>query len=325
MFGTNCHRRLLVRERYRVVRSGLSILSLFFCVPIASPAQAIGDPTRKGANIRVEKDVVLVPVSVVDQDNRPVRGLQGKQFHVLDNKVEQTVSSFSLDDEPLAVALVFDTSSSIGKDLNRTRLAAKAFLETANPEDEFLLVELNDCATLTVPLTNDPERIEARLASTESRGRTALLDGIYLGLTEIKKSKKTRKALLVITDGNDNHSRIAQRELGDLIPESDVMIYVIGIFAPLEFLDPVELPGARLLAWIAEQTGGRLYTGEPRKLPEIAKDIGVELRNRYVISFSPTGQEHDGRYHKVQIRITRTRGWPSMLASWRQGYYAPSD
>jgi Ca-activated chloride channel homolog len=308
----NQHRRL----------SALSALSLFFCVAVASPAQTAMKPS---ATIRVEKEVVLVPVSVVDQDNRSVRGLQGKQFRVFDNKVEQTIASFSMDDEPLAVGLVFDTSRSIGKDLNRSRLAAKAFIETANPEDEFLLVELNDRATLTVPLTTDPERIEARLASTESRGNTALLDGIYLGLTEIKKSKKTRKALLVITDGNDNHSRIAQRELGELIPESDVMIYVIGIFAPLEFLDPVELPGARLLAWIAEQTGGRLYTGEPGKLPEIAKDIGVELRNRYVIGFSPTGQEHDGQYHKVQIRIIRTRGLPSMLASWRQGYYAPSD
>jgi Ca-activated chloride channel homolog len=288
-------------------------------------AGSIGDSTRKGANIRVEKDVVLVPVSVVDQDNRPVRGLQGKQFRLFDNKVEQSVSSFWIDDEPLAVGIVFDTSRSIGKDLNRSRLAAKAFLMTANPEDDFLLVELNDRATLTVPLTNDLERIEARLASSESRGRTALLDGIYLGLTEIKRSKKSRKALLVISDGNDNHSRIAQRELTKLIPESDVLIYVIGIFAPLEFLNPEELPGARLLGWIAEQTGGRLYTGEPRKLPEIAKDIGVELRNRYVIGFSPTDQEHDGRYHRVQIRIIRTRGLPAMLPSWRQGYYAPSD
>ena len=122
-------------------------------------------------------------------------------FRVFDNKVEQRLSSLTADDEPLAVGLVFDTSGSIGKDLRRLRMAAKAFLETANPADEFLLVEFNYRATLSVPLTHDPRQIEDRLASTESKGRTALLDAIHMGLVEVQKSKKRRKALLVLSDG----------------------------------------------------------------------------------------------------------------------------
>jgi len=158
-------------------------------------------------SLRANKDLVLVPVSVIDQRDHPVIGLEQKNFRIFDGRKEQRVESLSMVDEPLAVGLVFDTSRSIGPKLRSSRVAAKAFLDSANPEDEFLLVEFNDRPTLSVPLTNDPSLIQTRLAATESKGRTALLDAIYLGLSEIKKSKKSRKALLVISDGGDNHSR----------------------------------------------------------------------------------------------------------------------
>jgi Ca-activated chloride channel family protein len=305
---------------------------LFFGVPAIFFAQVAieprpgptGEHSGPGANIRVDKNLVLIPVGVVDRQNHPVTSLDRKNFQVFENKVAQPISSLSMDDEPLAVGLVFDTSGSMGHELRRSRMAARAFFETANPEDEFLLVEFNDRATLSVPLTNDPRQIEDRLAFTESKGKTALLDAIYLGLTEIKKSQKVRKALLVLSDGGDNNSRYTQRELINLARESDVSIYVMGIFAPGEFLGTENL-GPRLLIRIAEQTGGREYSGDFAMLPDIAKQIGVELRNRYVLGFSPANLERDGRYHDVQVKIIRTSGVPETYTSWRRGYYAPAD
>lgn len=317
-------RRMVPRLLGFLLFFGVSALSMLVAQTGIDPwSRTMNGPS--GSNIRVNKDLVLVPVSIVDEQNRPVTGLEAKNFRVFDNKVEQIISTLSMDDGPMAVGLVFDTSGSMGKEISRSRMAAKAFFETANPEDEFLLVEFNDHALLSVPLSNDTWQIETRLASTESKGNTALLDAIYLALTEIKKSKKGRKALLVISDGGDNHSRYTRRELAKLVPESEVLIYVIGIFAPIEFLNPEELPGPRLLEWIAEQSGGKLYTGDVWQLPDIAKQIGVELRNRYVLGFSPINQERDGRYHNVQVKIVRTHGLPGMFVSWRRGYYAPYD
>ena len=291
-------------------------LFLFFCVPAIFFAQV--------ANIRVDKDLVLVPVGVVDRDNRPVTSLERKNFRIFENKIEQPISSFLMDDEPLAVGLVFDTSGSMGHELRRSRMAASAFFETANPEDEFLLVECGTHAALSVPLTNDPRQIEDRLALTQSKGRTALIDAVYLGLAEIKKSRKGRKALLVLSDGGDNNSRYTRQELVNFARESDVSIYVMGIFAPAEFLGPEDF-GPRLLTSIAQQTGGRKYSGDLTELPGIARRIGIELRNRYVLGFSPASLERDGRYHDVQIKIVRTRGVPETFTSWRRGYFAPAD
>jgi Ca-activated chloride channel family protein len=270
-------RRTVQGEKHAMLRH-IPGLFLFLCVPAVSFAQV--------ATIKVDKDLVLVPVGVVDRDNRPVINLERKNFRIFENKVEQAISSFLMDDEPLAAGLVFDTSGSVGRELRRSRMAANAFFETANPEDEFLLVEFSTHAALSVPLTNDPRQIEDRLALTESKRKTALLDAIYLGLTEIKKSKKSRKALLVLSDGGDNNSRYTRQELVNLARESDVLIYVMGIFAPSEFLGPDDF-GPRLLISIAQQTGGREYSGDFDQLPRIAKQIGVELRNRFWASRLP--------------------------------------
>jgi Ca-activated chloride channel homolog len=304
----------------------VSALSILFGQAVIQhrPRPAINS-SRLSANLRVDKNLVLEPVSVVDNENRPVVGLERSNFRVFDDKVEQKIESFSTEDEPVAVGLVFDISGSMDQKLRESRMAVKAFFATANPEDEFLLVEFSDTPTLAVPLTNDSHQIETRLAFSESRGKTALLDAIHLGLTEIKKSKKSRRALLVISDGGDNHSRYREREIQELIRESDVLIYAVGIYEPWDLLDrtPEELAGPSLLKEVAEQTGGREYSvGYVGRLADITKTIGIALRNLYVLGFSPTNTRRDGRYHAVQIKIVRTHGLPPMLASWRLGYIA---
>jgi len=275
------------------------------------------------AIVRADKNLVLVPISVIDERDRPVTGLERNHFRVFDNRVEQTIESFSREDEPLAVGIVFDTSGSMGGKLRRSRLAVKAFLDTANPDDQFLLVEFSNHPTITIPLTNDPNEIENRLVLSEAKGSTALLDAIYVGLSEIKKSNKARKALLIISDGGENHSRYRYREIEKFVSESDVLIYSLGIFDSAG--TPEELGGPSLLSWIAEQTGGRAYSVYERDLPDIAGKIGSELRNRYVLGFSPRGQPCDGRYHRLQVKMVRTHGLPPLLPSWRLGYFAPDD
>ena len=280
------------------------------------------------ANLRIDANLVLVPVSVCDAMNRPVTGLEREHFKVFEDKVEQTVTHFAMEDEPLAVGLVFDTSGSMGSKLRKSRMAASAFFKTANPEDEFFLVEFNDRPKLVAPLTRDYEEIQNHLAFAPSRGRTALLDAIFLAMHEMKKSTKSRKALLIISDGGDNSSRYSVTEVRNLVRESDVLFYALGIYEPsgARGRSPEELSGPGLLTEMAEQTGGRhLPVEDLSEMPDIAAKIGIELRNRYVLGYSPGNQPRDGRYHRVQVKLAPPHGLPSLKAFWRTGYYAPAQ
>ena len=280
------------------------------------------------ANLRIDANLVLVPVSVCDAMNRPVTGLEREHFKVFEDKVEQTVTHFAMEDEPLAVGLVFDTSGSMGSKLRRSRMAASAFFKTANPEDEFFLVEFNDRPKLVAPLTRDYEEIQNHLAFAPSRGRTALLDAIFLAMHEMKKSTKSRKALLIISDGGDNSSRYSVTEVRNLVRESDVLFYALGIYEPsgARGRSPEELSGPGLLTEMAEQTGGRhLPVEDLSEMPDIAAKIGIELRNRYVLGYSPANPVRDGRYRRVQVKLTPPHGLPTLKAFWRLGYYAPAQ
>ena len=285
------------------------------------PKPAARPDTLPNANLRVDTTLVLVPVSVNDPLNRPVSGLEKENFRVFDNKVEQTITQFAMDDEPVAVGLVFDTSGSMGEKLRRSRMAAKEFFRTANPEDEFFLVEFDNKPRLEVPLTSDSGTIENQLTFSKSHGSTALLDAIYMALAEMKKSKKNKKALLVISDGGDNNSRYTVTEVRRLILESDCLIYAIGVFGGGS--TPEESGGPSLLSHIAEQTGGRLFPAMIADLPDTAKRIGIELRNRYVIGYAPANQQRDGKYHHISVVVVPPRGLPKLQAHWRLGYNAP--
>ena len=271
--------------------------------------------------------MVLVPVTVCNPYNQPVPGLEKEHFKIFDDKVEQTITHFSMDDEPVAVGLVFDVSGSMGNKLRESRQAASEFFKTANSEDEFFLVEFADHPKLVSPLGSGVEEIQNQLTFSPSKGRTALLDAVFLAMHEMKKSQKNRKALLIISDGGDNASRYTENELRNLVRESDVMIYAIGVFESpgARARTPEEASGPGLLNDLCEQTGGRHFPAEVAELPDIAAKIGVELRNRYLIGYIPTDQQHDGRYHPVTVKVIPPHGLPALHAFWRRGYYAPSN
>jgi VWFA-related protein len=226
------------------------------------------------------------------------------------------------------VGIVFDTSGSMGTKLQKSRQAVAQFCKTANPEDEFFLVQFNDRPEVTVGFTRETEEIQNRITFTQSRGRTALLDAVYLALHEMRKSKNPRKALLVISDGGDNSSRYTETEIKNLVREADVQIYGIGIYEPYGSRGRTaeELNGPSLLNDVAEQTGGRSYPVENlNDLPDIAAKVGIELRNQYLLGYSSTNQERDGKYRRVKVRLVQPRGLPPLRAFWRLGYYAPSQ
>jgi VWFA-related protein len=297
-------------------------------VPVAFRAQTPSIQPRakdkqeepRRPDVRVDTNLVLIPVSVSDPLGRPVSGLEKKHFRVKDNGVPQTISTFAMEDGPVALGLVFDTSSSMSPNLSAARRAAALFVSMANPGDQFLLVEFDTTPRLTVPLTSDLAHIRYELTFNQSRGATALIDGVYMAMNEIKKSKAERKALILVSDGDDNSSRYSAGELRTILQESSVLVYSVGMFAGR---DPSTTnPG--LMRAIAEETGGRMFVANSG-LPDIAAKISVDLRNRYVLGYVPTNASRDGLFHKVDVEVVPPRGLPRLKWHWRRGYYAPLD
>jgi VWFA-related protein len=284
---------------------------------------------QRSASIRIQTELVLIPVTVTDPLNRFVTGLDKEYFRVFEDKVEQNVAHFASEDAPMSVGIVFDTSGSMGSKLQKSRQAVAQFAKLANPEDEFFLVQFSDRPELTVAFTRDPEEIQNRLTFAQSKGRTALLDGVYLAINEMKKrAHNPRKALLIISDGGDNSSRYTESEIKNLIREADVQIYAIGIFEPVSSRGRTaeELAGPSLLSEVAEQTGGRHFPVENlNELPDIAAKIGIELHYQYLLGYTPKNQEKDGKYRRVQVRLKQPPGMPPLRVFWRLGYYAPTQ
>jgi VWFA-related protein len=286
-----------------------------------APAQTDSKPT-----FRADTNLVVVPVAVTDPLNRFVLGLQKADFHLSEDGVEQSVAHFSGDDAPLSIGLVFDESGSMDYKLRNSRDAAAQFLKTLNGDDEAFLVEFGDNARLSVGLTHHIEEIQTALKNVQPGGLTAMLDAINAGLHEMKKAKNPRKAIVIVSDGGDNHSHYTATEIESLVREADVQVYAMGVFEPvLSFgLTPEEISGPRLLSEIATQTGGRAFSAAlTSDLPSVAARIAVELRNQYVLAYYPRNQARDGKYRKVDVTLSQPKGVAPLKAHWRLGYYAP--
>jgi Ca-activated chloride channel homolog len=281
--------------------------------------------SRRDARIRVDVNMVLVPATVTDPMNRLVTGLERENFEVFDNNIGQTIKSFSTEDAPVTIGVIFDLSGSMSSKFMRARKALSEFLRTSNPQDEFFVVGFNDRPAVIVDYTSDVDDVEARMVMLKPENRTALIDAIYLGIDKLKQAKYERKALLIISDGGDNRSRYTEGELRRVVRESDVQIYSIGIFdqyAPTT----EEQMGPVLLNDICEMTGGRMFRVlDIGDLGDIASRISAELRNEYVIGYRPSEVKQDGNWRKLKIRLVPPPGLPTLTVHNRQGYYAPSQ
>jgi Ca-activated chloride channel family protein len=285
-----------------------------------------GTPIKRG-QIKMDVEMALVNVTVTDPYNRLVTGLEPDNFRVFEDNVEQEVVTFSSEDVPISIGVVFDFSGSMANKVAKAREAAVQFFKTANPQDEFFLVSFNERAELTSSFTNSIEDLQSRLMLTAPHGRTALLDAIYLGLSQMRGAHNAKRALLILSDGGDNHSRYNESDIKRLVKEADTQLYAIGIFDPLGYRNrtPEELNGPSLLGEVTEMTGGRVFAVERLEdLPDIASKIGMELRNQYVLGYRPSNKVHDARWRKIKIKLRAPRGLPPLNVYSKTGYYAPS-
>lgn len=272
--------------------------------------------------IRTDTRLVLVPVSVTDQMQRVVTGLSRDNFEVFEDKTPQTIHYFSSEDVPVSLGIILDVSGSMADKMDRLREAVNQFCDSANPQDEFFMIVFSDEPRLATDFTTNPEELKKELVFTQPKGRTSLLDAIYMGLHKMKDARYGKKALLIISDGGDNHSRYGEHEVKAMAKESDVMIYSVGLFdryVPTQ----EELRGPTLLSDIAEPTGGRAFTiDNPNALPNVARHIGMELRTQYVLAYRPKDAPRDGRWRKIKVKLRLPRKFAFLQAHARTGYYA---
>jgi len=275
--------------------------------------------------VKVDVNLVLVPVTITDPMNRLVTGLDKENFTVFENKEPQEVRTFSSEDAPVSIGVIFDMSASMSSKIERAREAVIEFFKTANPQDEFFLIAFADKPEEVSDFTSSVEDIQSKLVYTVPRGRTALLDAIYLGVSKMRQAKYTKKALLVISDGGDNHSRYTEGEIKSLVKEADALIYAIGIYDHY-FPTEEERLGPALLSEITELTGGRAFTiDNPNDLADVATKIGIELRNQYVLGYRPKNPGHDGKWRKIKVKLLPPKGLPPLRVYAKTGYYAPSE
>lgn len=328
----------------RLGLAGLALLGLLGTWPRRVPADEKAAPQsnddREGSRVTVRKppihvapiqvdvNMVVVNVTVTDPYDRIVTGLEQNNFQVFDEKVEQRIVAFSTEDAPISVGLIFDSSGSMGDKIQKSKEAALQFFKTSNPQDEFMLVSFSDRPNLITGFTSKFENLQDRLLFVKSGGKTALLDAIYLGLSEMKKATTNRKALLVISDGGDNHSRYTENDIKRAVKESDVQLYAVGIFEPVASRSrtPEEAGGPSLLAELAEVSGGRMFSVEDsNELPDIAEKISIELRNQYVLGYRPSNLVRDGRWRRIRVKLNPPKGLPPLQVYARTGYYAPTQ
>jgi Ca-activated chloride channel homolog len=270
-------------------------------------------------------DLVLVPVTITDPLNRLVTGLDRENFSLFEGKEAQEIRHFSSEDAPVSLGVIFDMSGSMSSKIERAREAVIEFFKTANPQDEFFMITFADKPEEISDFTQSVEDIQGKLVYTIPKGRTALLDAIYLGVSKMRQAKYTKKSLLIISDGGDNHSRYTEGEIKNLVKEADVLIYAVGIY-DRNFPTEEERLGPQLLTEVTELTGGRSFTiDNPNDLADVATKIGIELRNQYVLGYRPKNPVRDGKWRKIKVKLNPPKGLPPLRVYAKTGYYAPSE
>jgi len=277
---------------------------------------------RSGVN------VVLVNATVLDRNQRPVRGLTRGQFRLFENKVEQRITYFGEEEMPLSLAVVFDASGSMESKLPGASRALRAMLDNPGGNDEFSLVTFADRAEVASSWTSDGVEVQNFAAAARPHGRTALLDAIHLALNQLHGSKKPRRAILILSDGGDNSSRYTERQISALLDEADVQVYAIDMTpaAIMRERSPEEVKGPDLLERLCSRGAGRYFQVEnQRDLAETADRIAKEMRSQYIVGYVPSNPPADGLVHHVQLRLLRADGAPRLSVYWRHGYRAPAQ
>jgi Ca-activated chloride channel family protein len=287
----------------------------------ASPANNPSAPDARINPIKVDVDLVLVPVVVTDAKNRPVLSLRKRNFELYEEDKRQEIRYFMAEDAPISIAVLFDVSKSMRDKIDTERAAIHEFSMNANPEDEYFAIGFSDHPRLLEGPTQSIDDVEQKLTSIEPGGSTSMLDAIYLAESELRSARYQRKAIIIFSDGGDNASRYTLREIKRLVAESDVQIYAIGLFETFFFNTVEERLGKKWLNEITDKTGGRTITVEKRaNLAKAAGTISREMRNQYVLGYRPA--VFDGKWRKIRVKVTPATPDQQIQASYKRGYYS---
>jgi Ca-activated chloride channel family protein len=275
------------------------------------------------STLRADTNLVLVPVTVLDSRDRIVNGLQAANFSLLDNRLLQTIKFFSQEDAPISMTIVLDSSGSMATKLQDVRDAALELLKNANQEDEFSLILFGNEPRVAVNFSESTDDVSKIVSSIQPDGFTSLWDAMYVALQQQKRSRHTRRAIVVISDGGDNHSRYTEDEIKSVLREADVQVYAIGLFdrflkASEERLGPLRLDE------ITSVTGGRaICIHDPADITRGARDISSELRSQYVLGYYPSAHTQDGKWRAIKVRLRDLPRTQSLRLHARTGYYGP--
>ena len=292
---------------------------------VASFAADIPLPALTPRPLRVDVNLVLVPVIVVDANNRPVIDLPQQEFTLLEGGKPQTIRYFTREDGPISVALVLDFSGSMHNKIEFVKQAVEEFFQNANPEDDYYVIAVSSKPALVADASQSINSILAKLAAFEPRGMTALYDAIYLAVNQLRTSRYKRRAMVIISDGGDNRSRYTLKETKSILAESDILTYSIGLFddvpTPL-FKSIEERWGRKWLDDVTRVSGGRnLPADDRRQVPQIAALISREMRSQYVIGYRPSDPNNDGKWRKISVKLAQSPA--QMHVHFKEGYVAP--
>lgn len=293
--------------------------------PTQTPVQSVED---KGT-VKVRVDLVTLTLTVTDIYGRYVSGLGKNAFSVFDNGVEQEITYFSDTDAPVSLGIVFDVSGSMnGLKIGKARKALERFINTSHPNDEYFLIAFNNRAQLLLDRTRDGDAVLSKLTLVNPRSNTALYDACYLGIEKVTRGTHQKKALLIISDGQDNASRYNFGEVRRLMKESDVVVYAVGILDGRDASSAEGMLGKSFLDELTSVTGGKSFYPETDvEMDEIFERIALELRHQYSIGYTPADFQTDGKWHKVRVKVKPPRGLPRLTVRSREGYFAtpPTD
>jgi Ca-activated chloride channel family protein len=271
-------------------------------------------------------DFVLVPVTVTTGNGRAVPGLSKEDFSVFDNHIPQQIKEFACEDAPAAIGFVLDASDSMGPRMAKAQEAIYALLNGVRPDDQFFLIRFSGRPDLITPLTSNTEEIRHAVRDVDIHGATALFDAMKMAWLEMPGAPQPRKAIILISDGEDNASHITPADFKQFAAESDTTVYTLFIGDMSDLADPEnwnKRNGLILLDEIARQTGGQMFAvSRLKQLPQITEKIGAWIHAQYVLGYVPSGEGLNGRYHKIQVKVSRPDRFPKLRYSWRRGYFA---
>src|SRR2546423_7061252 len=286
--------------------------------------QKPGSEVDEKVPVITNTDLITLTVTVTDIYGRFVSGLNRNAFSVLDEKQPQEITYFSDDDSPVSVGVIFDVSGSMSGDkVRRARDALSHFVQTSHDRDEYFLIAFNNRAQLLMDRTRDGNAVLDKLTFVQTRSNTALYDACYLGVERVQRGAHPKRALLLISDGQDNNSRYTFNELRRVLKESDVVLYAIGILSGSDAGSSLGMEGQSTLDELAGVSGGKaFYPRGPAEMDDIFEQIALELRHQYSIGYRPANFSNNGKWHRIKVKVNPPRGLPRLFVRSKEGYYA---